>query len=384
MKFKIDRQVLYNYLQYSQEISEQHGVNTYYAYFYFEVLSDKLIIKSADRQTTLQIEINTEESESLEIIETGKTLLPGSKIHNIISTMPEGIVLFSKEEKDVIIKPEKTQMEIQFSVRSREAEDYPKTIHQEIPQKNYSINRQEFLRIIRNTSFAASLEVRETTLFLTGIFFEIKDGFLVAVATDRNRISISKMKLDEPMELSVADGNDLIIPSKSINFIKKLLFKENAQLFVGITGERVFFKLDNFLISANVITGKYYDYTRIIPQDKRNIIKTNRIEIQRALERVSSVADDKRDVVVKLTVENQTLTLRTEEQEKGAGKEIIQIKQEGKDEAFQIKAQFLTDPLKVIDTEEIVIEYGDESRDLIKITSVPEDETMHIAAPINL
>ncbi len=388
MVFKIDRDFLYNRFQYAREISENGHINVYYSYFIFEVTKNALCIKSADRFTTLEITIVPNKENQLDIVSEGSMLLPGTKIHNVFSSLPPGIVTLSLVEQSVVITPEKDTNKIEFSVRTRDAEDYP-AIHLPMPEEKYKVDKQELIRIITSTVFAASSDTNATTLFLTGIFFDFKDSHLIAVATDRNRISIAKMKLEHPIDLQIAKSNDvdLIIPSRSINFIKSLLIRENTEVEIGQKDNRVYFLLEGFLVSVNIISGKYYNYENILPEKtnptgERSSVKVNTKEFTQALERVSSIADDKKDTVIKLSIQSNTVIISKEEKEKGYGTETISGELTGKEKDLNVRAHFLIEPLRVIESEYISIDYGEGNRDLIRIQSPSEKDTMHLAVPI--
>ena len=388
MIFKIDRDFLYNQLQYTREISENGNINVYYSYFIFEVKKDVLCIKSADRFTTLEITIVPNKENQLDIIAEGNVLLPGSKIHSIFASLPPGLVAVSLLDQSVDITPEKDKNQIKFSIRTRNAEDYP-NIHLPMPEESYAVDKQELIRIITSTVFAASSDINATTLFLTGIFFDFKGDDLIAVATDRNRISIAKMKMETPIDLQISqsEDEDLIIPSKAINFIKSLLIKENTEVHIGQKDKRVYFLLDGFLVSINIISGKYYNYENILPEKvnpklERSSIKVNTKEFSQALERVSSIADDKKDTVIKLSIQNKKVIISKEEKEKGYGTETIYGELTGKEKEINVRSHFLIEPLRIIESEHIIIDYGEGNRDLIRIQSPSDKETVHLAVPI--
>ena len=388
MIFKIDRDFLYNQLQYTREISENGNINVYYSYFIFEVKKDVLCIKSADRFTTLEITIVPNKENQLDIIAEGNVLLPGSKIHSIFASLPPGLVTMSLLDQSVDITPEKDKNQIKFSIRTRNAEDYP-NIHLPMPEESYAVDKQELIRIITSTVFAVSSDINATTLFLTGIFFDFKGDDLIAVATDRNRISIAKMKMETPIDLQISqsEDEDLIIPSKAINFIKSLLVKENTEVHIGQKDKRVYFLLDGFLVSINIISGKYYNYENILPEKvnpklERSSIKVNTKEFSQALERVSSIADDKKDTVIKLSIQNNKVIISKEEKEKGYGTETIYGELTGKEKEINVRSHFLIEPLRIIESEHIIIDYGEGNRDLIRIQSPSDKETVHLAVPI--
>ncbi len=382
MKFTVDKEYFLSILNFAQGISEQNNINSYYSFLIIEVNETELIVRSADRQSTFESSIEINSTSKLIIKEQGTILLPLMRVSNIVQSLPNGLVTFSLKENDVTIVPEENPSEISFCIRSRSVEDYPKEIHKNIPEDLHEIETEEFYKIVQRTSFAVSSETRDSTLFLTGLFLEIQDNFLIAVATDRNRISISKTPVK--FSFSSAEEKDIIVSSKTMNIIKRLCNTYKTTMFLAIDDKRIYFKVENVFISSNLISGKYYDYKKIIPQKKRNVLTVNKESLKAALNRVSIISDDKKSTAVIFDVSDDMLVISSEEKEKGTSSEKVPIKLEGEMKTFAAKAQFIHEPLQVIETEDVIIDYGNEKRDLIKITSTEEENTIHITVPFNL
>lgn len=389
MKLQIVKQELLKVLLLAQEASEKENINSYYSHFIFETYKNenKILIKSANRQTTFEESIFVSEQTKLNIIEDGKFLLPGMKTLNIVSALHDGLIFL--ETKDFNLKITEggdPKSNIEFNVRMRDIEEFPKEIHSIKNNNHCTIGVLDLLRIINNTSFAVSSNMKDSSMFLTGIFFDVQEDCLTAVATDRNRISICKTQISGISKLKETTESDIIIPQKSILFLKKII-SSNEEIFdvkVFIDEEKIFFQIENVIISTNLISGKYYDYKRIIPEEERNKIIINTMRLKESISRVMVAADNKRENNVLITIENNKVIISAEEKEKSAAKDIIEAKVEGDESKFLIKSQFILDPLSIIKTENVVIEYGDSTRDLIKIVSTDEeDETMHIAAQLN-
>lgn len=380
MKFSIDKEYFLSTLNFAQGISEQNNINSYYSFLILEVNENELRIRSADRQSTFESIIEISPESKLVIEEHGTVLLPLIKVNTIVQSLPHGLITFFLKENDVTIVPKENPSEISFCIRSRSTEDYPKEIHKDMPEILYEVNTKEFYKIVQKTSFAASSENKNS--FLTGLLFETRDKFLIAVATDRNRISISKTSVD--FSFSSAEEGDIIVPSKTMNIIKKLCNIYKKTMFLALDDKRIYFKIENISLSANLISGKYYDYKKIIPKEKRNLITVNKELLKTALYRVSIISDDKKSTAIIFNVSEDTLVISSEEKEHGTSSEKVPITLEGKSGKFAAKAQFIYDPLQVIETENVIIDYGNEKRDLIKIISTEEENTIHITAPFNV
>lgn len=387
MKLQIVKQELLRVLQFAHEASEKENINSYYSFFIFEAKYNCITVKSANRQTTFEENIHTSELTKLNVTEEGEFLIPGTMLLNMVSALNDGLILMESEDFNLkIIEDTSKKSNIEFNIRLRDIKDYPKEIHSLENNNACSINILDITKIIKNTAFAVSSNLKDTSMFLTGIFFDIEDNILTAVATDRNRISICKVIIEGIYKLKESVQSDIIIPQKSILFLKKIISKneEILQIEMSIDNEKILFKIGNIKISSNLISGKYYDYRRIIPEGQRNKVTLNTQRLKNTINRVIVASDNRRENNVLVIIENNTVIISAEEKEKSKAKETLEGVVEGEHSNFLIKSQFILDPLNIIDSENVVIEYGDSVRDLIKITSTNADEeTLHIAAQIN-
>ena len=382
MKIHIDKkQILYS-LSFAQGISEQNNISSYYSLFMLEAKNDSLIIRSADRERTFQQIINSKE-EQLAIFNTGAVLLPVSKVYNILYNFPDGLICLELQDNSIVITPVDNPNSITHSVPFRSIDEYPENLHRDLPDTAHQVNAQEFYKIINSVAFAASSDYRSTSLFLAGLFFEIKDNFLIAVATDRSRMSVSKT----PVNFSISntqENKDIIVPLKTIFFIKKLIYKREGDISLFFDEDKLFFEIEDIVFSTSLISGKYYDYSRIIPDKTRNIVSVKKEVLKRALDRVSLSGDNKKDTPVRIQVEKEKMLLSSGNKESGEGREEIPIELKGNPHSFAVKAQYLLDPLDVILSDDVEIDFGEKKQELLKITSPEDENTLHIAVPFNL
>lgn len=387
MKVLINKQTLMNVLQLANEASEKDNLHSYFSYFVFEARGKNLLIKSANRQTSFEQTLVSDDVNKLTIEREGAFLILGSKVVNIVASLHDGIICFEAIDLNVRITEYDTAVsDIEFKIRLRSLEDFPADIHTVTKNEFKKVSKDDFLHILKNTSFAISPNVRDTNLFLTGVFFDVEKESISAVATDRNRMSISVMQTED-MESFIndkGDEKDIIIPLKSVLFLKRVFsrMEEEKDLYIALEDKKMFFKVGNVVASSNLISGKYYDYKKIIPEEERNRIKVSTQGLKEAITRVSVASDVKTGAIVKLSVEDKTLTILAEEKDSSFARESIVGTVTGKNNDFLIKTQFVLDPLNEINSEHVIIDYGEKSKDLIKIITESDKNTIHIAAQI--
>ena len=141
-------------------------------------------------------------------------------------------------------------------------------------------------------------------------------------------------------------------------------------------------QFDNQKVSSNLIEGQFPNYRRVIPDSQEYRIVINRNELMDALRRVSLLVEQKSRRVY-LTLNENSLVLNSEESEIGVAREEITCEYSGPEATIALNYLYLTDPLKVIDNEEIAIEYT-EANKAISIMSIPAGDYFHIVMPMQL
>jgi DNA polymerase-3 subunit beta len=196
------------------------------------------------------------------------------------------------------------------------------------------------------------------------------------VATDGRRLSYIKKTPDAPMK----EFEGVIIPPKVLNLIKKLASGEGT-FSLAVTEKNLFVQFDNQRISSALIEGQFPNYRRVIPEEQKYRILVKKDELLEALKRVSLLVEKSRRIYVELGAE--VMTLSSEETEVGVAREEISCEYEGPEEKIALNYMYLLEPLRVIDTEDISIQFSEPNR-AISIYSNPEKDYFHIVMPMQL
>ncbi len=386
MKFSIHSDYFKRILALANEIVEKSSINTAYSYIAIQCNENQIEIKSADRHKTFYYVITHTKENKLSIEKEGKALFSGEKILAIFQTLSGEVEIEVDKTKAQIIPIAETR-ENEHQMYIRAYSDYPE-VHNTFPETFVTIDKKIMEQSLSNTSFASSSDLREGTIFLTGVLLHIKDQKINAVATDRNRMSLSEFTVSEQSRevLQALEPKEIIIPSKFIGFIKRVFNAESEeQCDCAVDHEKLYIRLGNCQISVNQISGKYYDYARIIPTTEgRNYVTLNRETLKETLIKLASVFKKGREQSIQFTCEETSLLVSAEEKEEGKSQYRIPEELKGNSGQFTVKALFIIDPLHVMKSEKVIIGFGNNKKDLITIESVPAHDTLHIAAPQNV
>ena len=229
--------------------------------------------------------------------------------------------------------------------------------------------------MVGQTIFAISDD--ETRYFMNGVYMEKGEDRLVLVATDGRRLSY----ISNSPEGEVPEFDGIIIPPKVLNLVRKLASGE-GEIELAVADKTLFAGFDNQKVTSTLIDGQFPNYSRVIPDNQDYEVQVNRIELINALRRVSLLADHKSKRIF-LSISGEKLTLKSDESEIGEAEESIECRYEGPDSNFALNHVYLSDPLKVIEEDEVSMKFT-ETNKAITMISVPESSYFHIVMPMQM
>ncbi|HAN40611.1 MAG TPA: DNA polymerase III subunit beta, partial [Candidatus Cloacimonas sp.] len=281
--------------------------------------SNNVTIKASD------LELHVIVTFKATVIESGTVAVSARHFNEIIAAMPEGLIEFWKNEELLMIQGNK----IDFKILSADPSLYPILTEPEAHQIN-TINAELFMRMVRKTSFAVSLDVQRA--ILTGVCWKIyRDRHLMA-ATDGRKVSEITIKAIESSDLEMksatvepgADSEDYVekvIPVKTLNFLQLIYNSNIKDLGISFSDSQIVFFYGNFVIISNVFDAKYPDYSKAFMVELPNRLEVKVKDLLETLRRVSLVAPD--DVFrVKFEIDNTQFEVSSYDRETGDAKEF--------------------------------------------------------------
>lgn len=227
-------------------------------------------------------------------------------------------------------------------------------ISSEFPTVKFDFNEEnkivlsadEFCEVINKTSFAAFLDTNQNVL--SGICFSFNEmGYRVA-CTDGNRLSV--VERENPY---INIKGDYIFAKKILVDVSKYA-KDEIEMY--LTDKNVTIKTSNFVFSGALLSGKFPEYLKLIPNEQPNIATINTKDIITAIDNVAIMSDDRTNIVT-LDFKSNQLELMTKSVDIGEAKDTIDI-EFGKDLKIAFNYRYLVEVLKVIGTDTVTFEMG--------------------------
>ena len=349
MKFKILRSNFFKTLSHLQGIVDKKNTLPILANISIEAKNNELILSSTDMDISIIEKVNCDVSED------GATTINSQILYDIVRKIDDNseIEIISNNGKLLTLRADGSR----FSLACLPREDYP-IIDKQNSGTKIKINSQMLFKLIAKTKFAISNE--ETRYFLNGLYFSInkenKNNIVTLVGTDGHRLAKFSHKIDE--EIDQISG--VIIPKKTIYELSKLLSEINDDVEISISSNKIIFFIHNITFISKLIDGSFPDYKRVIPNDNLNVLNIKRDKLLAAVDRVSTIANEK-SPVIKFKLLKNILNLNTINTESSTASEDLTINYEGDEIEIGFNSKYIMDIVNNLEDEEISINLKDNS-----------------------
>ncbi|MFC1615714.1 DNA polymerase III subunit beta [Patescibacteria group bacterium] len=245
-------------------------------------------------------------------------------------------------------------------------------------EQEFSVKIDDFYRAIIETVFAASLNTSRPVL--SGVYLYYADKSMKMVATDSYRLAEKEVKL------SKKPGADFscIIPAKTMMELSKIVNKsDDKEVHVIVSKNQILFSVGEIELISRLIEGKYPDYEKIIPKERKSRFDVSVEDLSLVLKRVSLFARENNNSI-KLTVSKDgKLEINSDETKVGEEKSHIMVKLEGEDNSILLNAQYLLDVLTYIHGDKISFSMSDKVSPAVIRPSEGEDY-VYIIMPLKV
>ncbi len=336
-----------------------------------EVSDKDITLITTNREISVRVVLD--QVETLDIVENGVCVVPGKYFIDIIKKLEGDTVEFTLFDTNTIkIISERTT----FTLISLDYTNYP-NINFAVNSDPIVINSQKLKNFIRQTSFAAG--INEARMVLTGVCLEIDKNTIQMTATDSYRLA-KKISVEE----EEYPKTKIIIPSKSIEELSKILEDESENVKMYFANNRALFEYKNISFVTRLIEGAFPDTSSIIPTEHIVEITFNKNVLLSTVDRASLFTTQNNGSIIKMITNTdgsvQIASISTE-----IGKvvdEIVPLKMD-KTCNFQIafSAKYFLEAIKAFDGAEVVIKFTGELKPFL-LTSNDGDNFIQVILPV--
>lgn len=335
----------------------------------FELTTEGLYLTASDSELTIKVLIESKEIK--QISNYGGIIIQSKYILDIVRKMPSDIINFEVIDG---LKIKIYTDNNQYNLNCLDINDYPDVKLDESKEPIY-IKGDEFKKIINQTVFAISTQ--ELRPILTGVNFKFTKNILEAVATDSYRLAKKNIELDQTMEKDL----EVVIPGKNIMELERII-TDDSILEIHIFNNKALFKYKNINFQTNLLSGTYPNTSNLIPNEFAYIVKVNKKDFNDAIDRAALLTQGKDKNIVKMSLENNKMTINSYASEIGKVEEQLIVDSNNKEKLeISFSSKYMLEAIKTISEEEILLLLNSDVKPLI-IKSITDETLIQLILPI--
>lgn len=363
MKIQIDKKVLLRLINISQRAISNRTTMQILTGILFEAKNNILTLTSTD------LEMSIKTSMPCIVEREGSIVIDSSVIGNIVRKLSDSIVEINVVDNKITLKCANSL----FNLLGYDASEYP-SLPEYDAGENLSLYGNILKDAIRQTVFAVSTD--ETKESVTGVHMNAKKDYIDFVSVDGFRLALKRVKIDNKEPVSIT------VPSRPLNELSKII-EDDQEIKLSIIPGNIVFSMEDTVVFSRLIEGNFIDYEAVIAKNFSTTLVVNRREIENSLERASLLAREERANLVKLNLSQHEMTISSNT-ELGNAKEDIAIDLEGKDLKIAFNARYMIEGIKVMDSEEINLNFNDNLNPCI-IHPIDEDtDYTYLVLPVRV
>ena len=331
----------------------------------FEAFPERLKLTGYDLKKAIYTEIDAD------VTQQGSIVLNARMVGNIINSLPEGTVTLTTAGLNTKI----TCGNAEFNIIGINSEDYP-----ELPnidaQTGVSLPQSILSRMIRQTIFAVS--DNESRPVYTGELFEIEDGKLVIVAVDGYRLALRRETI-EGMDQELK----FIVPGNALNDLEKLCGNTEEPVKINLGSKHISFSIGDTVLISRRLEGEFLDYRKSVPTSFRISVTADRLALQRSIERVSLVIDDRVRNPLRCTFEDNEIHIVCSTA-MGKAEDFFSVDGDGTGLEIGFNNRYMLDALKAAPDETVRLCLNTSSSPCVILPAEESDEFLYMILPVRL
>jgi DNA polymerase-3 subunit beta len=275
----------------------------------------------------------------------GQVLLPGHYFVDVLRRLPPGQFCFRWEPstEHVFISSGASNFEL-FTLM----DEFP-PLEQEGKDKVATIAELALRSGINQVSFAAARGgLRQ---LLNSVLLSLGKGKMRLVATDGHRLAIA-----DAVELTEDVEADYLVPVRCMEEVARL-FAGGELVDIIASPKQITFQGTNSRITSRLVEGKFLPYETIVPTEFSWRAMVDRAQLLSALERAQVFYSEKANSV-NFTLTPDGIEIFAQSAEIGRLEDLVPGQIEGSELEMAFNVNYLIDPLRVLTTEKIMMEFS--------------------------
>ena len=286
----------------------------------------------------------------VQIEQPGETLLPADKFRDIVRECVDDTLAIETADDAGAGTASIRGQDSHFKIFTQKASDFPPVPDFE-GEPDFTLPGGPLKQLIGQTLFAAAKE--STRYAFNGVLVSVKAKKISLVATDGRRLALARGDL--LTDKLPKDGAKAIVPAKAMTLIDKLIEDPEEPVGFQLRENQIIFHTSSATLTSNLVEGQFPPYEDVIPKDTDKRMAASTADFLGAIRRAALLTTEE-SKGVRMAFGKKGLVLTSRSPEAGEATVNFPAKFEGADMEIGFNPSFLTDALKVVDSDEITLE----------------------------
>lgn len=308
-----------------------------------------------------------------DIGEEGEIVLNARLFGDIIRKMPDDIIVFSSDEKNLVSV---TCGDADFKILGLSAGDFPEL--PAVEDDHMCTLPQNVLKsMIGGTAFAVS--TNESRIVHTGSLFEIGDGQITIVSVDGFRLALRR----ESYEKLDGGAFSFVAPGSALNEVEKICTDSEEKALVILGSRHIQFEVGETQLICRRLEGEFLDYKNAIPRHNPINLVADKRALIHCIDRVGVVISEKMKSPIRCIFEDGFVKLSAKTGN-GEAKDTCPIEGNGNALEIGFNNRYLMDALRNSPTDEVKIELNSGITPAIIVPKEGEENFLYMVLPVRL
>ena len=198
------------------------------------------------------------------IDKNGAITVPARLMQDFVSSLPDSVLKLELTDHKLSIVTDKYQSVINGIM----ADDFP-AMPAITGGIKWKVPAREFKKTLSQVVIAASSD--DTRPVLTGIYFHLRAGEIVAVATDSYRLAENRLGKNKQTV-------NFLVPASAVSDTLRIISDSDKEVTITHDDQQVSFETGDVTLVARLIEGNYPDYRKLIPTKFATTAKMKRAD----------------------------------------------------------------------------------------------------------
>jgi len=281
---------------------------------------------------------------AVEIEEDGEALVPADRLG--------GIVRESGADQSLTVETEKQTVHVRgagshFKIFGFDPGEYP-AVSEFGEEIDFQVPAATLANMISKTLFATAKA--HSHYAISGVLWEASGRKLQLVATDGHRMAQASGTLKK----SAARDVTAIVPAKLMSLVQRVAGDGEQVLDVKILENQILIRAARAMLVSSLVQGNFPKYADVIPKECTEKITINTSQFEHRI-RQAALLTNEESKGIRLKFQSGQVTLSSRAPETGEAEVNCPVNYEGAGIEIAFNPAFLTDALRVIETDEIFL-----------------------------